>query len=161
MPTDHEKFMEIALEEARKGEAKGNGPVGSVIVKDGVVIAKGFNQAISNLDVTSHAETDAMRNAGPALGHTDLTGCTLYTTFEPCMMCAGAIVFAGIDTLVLGGNYNNNYGSLRGLQRGEGLRDGRAGEYQCHPRGAGGRMRGHRLESPRPHEARGKGLALP
>ena len=110
MTTDHEKFMEMALEEASKGEAKGNGPVGSVIVKDGVVIAKGFNQSISNLDVTSHAETDAMRNAGPALGHTDLTGCTLYTTFEPCMMCAGAIVFAGVETLVMGGNYNNNYG---------------------------------------------------
>ena len=111
MPTDHEKFMEIALEEAQKGEAKGNGPVGSVIVKDGVVIARGFNQAISNLDVTSHAETDAMRNAGPALGHTDLSGCTLYTTFEPCMMCAGAIVFAGVETLVMGGNYNHNYGT--------------------------------------------------
>ena len=111
MPTDHEKFMEIALEEARKGEAKGNGPVGSVIVKDGVVIAKGFNQAISDLDVTSHAETDALRNAGPALGHTDFSGCTLYTTAEPCMMCAGAIVFAGIDTLVLATSYNPNYGS--------------------------------------------------
>ena len=81
------------MEEARIGKQKGNGPVGSVIVKDGVLIAKGHNKAISDLDVTSHAETDALRNAGPALGHTDLTGCTLYTTFEPCMMCAGAIVF--------------------------------------------------------------------
>jgi tRNA(adenine34) deaminase len=111
MSTDHERFMEMALEEARKGEAKGNGPVGSVIVKDGVFIAGGYNKAISDLDVTSHAETDAMRNAGPALGHTDLSGCTLYTTQEPCMMCAGAIVFAGIDTLVMGGNYNKNYGT--------------------------------------------------
>lgn len=111
MPTDHEKFMEMALDEARKGEAKGNGPVGSVVVKDGVFIAGGYNKAISDLDVTSHAETDAMRNAGPALGHTDFTGCTLYTTQEPCMMCAGAIVFAGIDTLVMGGNYNKNYGT--------------------------------------------------
>ncbi len=111
MPTDHEKFMEMALEEARKGEAKGNSPVGTVIVKSGKFIAGGHNKAISDLDVTSHAETDALRNAGPALGHTDLTGCTLYTTQEPCMMCAGAIVFAGVDTLVMGGNYNKNYGT--------------------------------------------------
>ena len=111
MSTDHEKYMEIALEEAKIGESKGNGPVGSVIVKDGVVIARGHNQAISNLDVTSHAETDAMKNAGPALGHTDMTGCTLYTTQEPCLMCAGAIVFAGIETLVMGGNYNKHYGT--------------------------------------------------
>jgi tRNA(adenine34) deaminase len=110
MSSDHKKYMQMALEEARIGEQKGNGPVGSVIVKDGVVIAKGHNKAISDLDVTSHAETDALRNAGPALGHTDLTGCTLYTTFEPCMMCAGAIVFAGVSTLVMGGNYNPNYG---------------------------------------------------
>ena len=110
MSSDHKKYMQMALEEARIGEQKGNGPVGSVIVKDGVVIAKGHNKAISDLDVTSHAETDALRNAGPALGHTDLTGCTLYTTFEPCMMCAGAIVFAGVRTLVMGGNYNPNYG---------------------------------------------------
>ena len=111
MPTEHEKFMEMALEEAQKGEAKGNGPVGSVIVKDGLFIAGGYNKAISDLDVTSHAETDAMRNAGPILGHTDMRGCTLYTTQEPCMMCAGAIVFAGIDTLVMGGNYNKHYGT--------------------------------------------------
>ena len=110
MSSDHKKYMQMALEEAQIGEQKGNGPVGSVIVKDGVVIAKGHNKAISDLDVTSHAETDALRNAGPALGHTDLTGCTLYTTFEPCMMCAGAIVFAGVSTLVMGGNYNPNYG---------------------------------------------------
>ncbi len=111
MASEHERYMEMALEEARRGEEKGNSPVGSVIVKDGRVIAKGHNQAISNLDLTSHAETDAMRNAGPALGHTDLSGCTLYTTFEPCMMCAGAIVFAGVSVLVMGGNYNPNYGS--------------------------------------------------
>lgn len=107
---DHEKFMKMALDEAAKGEEEGNSPVGTVIVKDGQVIARGHNKAITNLDLTSHAETDALRNAGPFLGHLDLTGCTLYTTFEPCMMCAGAIVFAGVNTLVLGGNYNPNYG---------------------------------------------------
>jgi len=111
MASEHEKFMDMALEEARKGEEEGNSPVGTVIVKDGLVIARGHNQAITNLDLTSHAETDALRNAGPALGHLDLSECTLYTTFEPCMMCAGAIVFAGVNTLVMGGNYNPNYGS--------------------------------------------------
>ena len=110
MASDHEKFMEIALEEAALGEAEGNDPIGTVIIKDGQVIARGRNKATTDLDLTAHAETVALRYAGPALGHTDLTGCTLYTTFEPCMMCAGAIAVAKVDTVVLGGNYNRNYG---------------------------------------------------
>ena len=106
MQSEHERFMEMALEEARRGKAGGNMAVGSVIVKEGRVIARGHNLATTDQDLTAHAETVALRNAGPALGHLDLSGCTLYTTFEPCMMCAGAIVAAGVSTLVMGGNYN-------------------------------------------------------
>ena len=110
MVLEHEKFMEIALKEARLGEAEGNDPVGSVIVQNGEVIAIGRNKARTDLDLTAHAETVALRNVGPLIGHMDLTGCTLYTTFEPCMMCAGAIAFSKVDTVVMGGNYNRHYG---------------------------------------------------
>ena len=110
MAQDHERFMRMALEEARAGEAEGNSPVGSVIVKGGQVVARGHNTANVDLDVTAHAETVALRHGGPALGNLDFSGCILYTTFEPCMMCAGAIVFAGVETLVMGGNYNPNFG---------------------------------------------------
>ena len=107
--SEHEKFMRMALEEAHIGEAEGNPPVGSVIVKDGQVIARGHNTADPDLDITAHAETVALRNAGPALGHMDLSGCTLYSTGEPCLMCAGAIVFADVSAVVLGGNYYRGY----------------------------------------------------
>lgn len=109
MTSEHEKFMEMALEEARGGQAEGNMAVGSVIVKDGQVIARGHNMAATELDLTAHAETTALRNAGPVLGHLDLSGCTLYTTFEPCMMCAGAIVVSGVSTLVMGGNFGPGF----------------------------------------------------
>ena len=111
LASEHERFMEMALEEARIGKAEGNSAIGSVIVKDGKIIAQGHNTATADLDITAHAETVALRNAGPALGHMDLSGCSLYTTMEPCMMCAGAIVVAGISTLVMGGNYSPMRGS--------------------------------------------------
>ena len=111
MPSEHERFMEIALDEARKGKAAGNSAIGTVIVKDGKVIAQGHNTATVDLDITAHAETVALRNAGPALGHMDLSGCSLYTTMEPCMMCAGAIVVSGVSTVVMGGNYSPTQGS--------------------------------------------------
>ena len=107
MPSEHERFMEMALEEARQGKAKGNMAVGSVIVKEGRVIAKGHNLVTTGQDPTAHAETVALRNAGPSMERLDLSGCTLYTTFEPCMMCAGAIVTSGVSILVMGGNYSS------------------------------------------------------
>ncbi len=111
MASEHERFMELALEEARKGKAEGNSAIGSVIVQDGGIIAQGHNTATADLDITAHAETVALRNAGPVLGHMDLSGCSLYTTMEPCMMCAGAIVVSGVSTLVMGGNYSGARGS--------------------------------------------------
>jgi len=94
--------MELALQEALEGKEEGNMPVGSVIVRGGEVIARGHNLATSTRDVTAHAETVALRNASQGLGLEDFSGCTLYTTMEPCPMCGGAILVARVSTLVLG-----------------------------------------------------------
>ena len=102
MQQDHERFMRIALEEAAKGASEGNVAVGSVIVRGDMVAARGRNLVNSTLDPTAHAETVALREAGPALRQVDFAGCTLYTTFEPCPMCCGAIMASGIATLVMG-----------------------------------------------------------
>ena len=102
MTQEHERFMRVALEEAAKAGAEGNDAVGSVIVRDGSVVARGRNLVSTNLDPTAHAETVALREAGPALGVVDYSGCTLYTTFEPCAMCCGAIMTSRISTLVMG-----------------------------------------------------------
>jgi tRNA(adenine34) deaminase len=98
----HEMFMQIALEDARRALAEGNSAVGSIVVRDGEVIARGRNLVFTTHDVTAHAETVALREAGDAEKRTTFEGCTLYTTFEPCPMCCGAILLAGISTLVVG-----------------------------------------------------------
>lgn len=98
-----ELFMNIAIEEAQQALAGGNGGFGSVVVLDGEVIGTGRNLANSTTDPTAHAETVAIRNAAQALGSLDLSGCTLYATFQPCPMCCGAILVSGISTVVLGG----------------------------------------------------------
>ena len=107
MADAHERFMQIAMEEARRGAAAGNVAVGSVVVRDGNVIASGRNLVVTESDPTAHAETVALRNAGDALKHTDFAGFTLYTTFEPCPMCCGAILASGVSTLVLGARYRD------------------------------------------------------
>ncbi|ETW98978.1 MAG: hypothetical protein ETSY1_16675 [Candidatus Entotheonella factor] len=106
MPTDHERMMRIALEEAAQGGAEGNAAVGSIIVDGDQVVARGRNLVTSNSDPTAHAETVALRNAGAALQHTDFSGMTLYTTFEPCPMCCGAILASGIAMLVMGARHD-------------------------------------------------------
>ena len=103
MPTNHEYFMELALEEATKALDEGNHPFGSLLVRDGEVLARGRNLAKTTTDLTAHAETMALRNAGAALHQIEFSGCTLYATFEPCPMCCGAIIIAHVSTLVLGG----------------------------------------------------------
>jgi len=101
--TPDEKFMDIALAEARRAENAGEVPVGAVIV-DGAdhIVARGFNQPISIHDPTAHAEIAAMRAAARLIGNYRLTGLTLYCTMEPFVMCAGAIVHARIQRLVFG-----------------------------------------------------------
>jgi tRNA(adenine34) deaminase len=103
MPLDHERFMRLALEEAAIGKAEGNVAVGSVVVQGDTVIARGRNLVNTTFDPTAHAETVALREAGRALKRVDFSDCTLYTTFEPCPMCCGAILASGINTLVMGG----------------------------------------------------------
>lgn len=99
---DHEHFMRLALEEAARGKAEGNPAVGSVIVCGTEVVARGRNLVNSTYDPTAHAETVALREAGTALHQVDFAGCVLYTTFEPCPMCCGALMGSGIATLVMG-----------------------------------------------------------
>lgn len=105
MTTDHARFMRLALAEAAKAKTEGNVAVGAVIVQADTVVARGRNLVSSTLDPTAHAETVALREAGMALRRVDCSGCTLYTTFDPCPMCCGAILVSGISTLVIGGRY--------------------------------------------------------
>ena len=94
--------MRLALAAADKAKAAGEVPVGAVIVKDGEVVATGFNQPIGCHDPTHHAEIAALRAASDALGNYRLPGCTLYVTLEPCVMCAGAMMHARISRVVYG-----------------------------------------------------------
>lgn len=95
-------IMREALVLARAAEALGEVPVGAVIVRDGVVIGRGFNRPISTHDPTAHAEVVAMRDAAARIGNYRLTGCDLYVTLEPCAMCAGAAILARVRTVVYG-----------------------------------------------------------
>jgi tRNA(adenine34) deaminase len=98
----HDTFMRAALDEARRGFASGEVPVGAVVVLDGEIVGRGFNQPIGSCDPTAHAEIVAMRAAALALGNYRLVGTTLYVTIEPCLMCVGAMVHARVGTLVFG-----------------------------------------------------------
>jgi tRNA(adenine34) deaminase len=95
-----EHWMQRALELARLAEAKGEVPVGAVLVKDNVVVGEGYNQVISLNDPSAHAEILALRNAAALLKNYRLPQTTLYVTIEPCSMCAGAIVHARVKHLV-------------------------------------------------------------
>jgi tRNA(adenine34) deaminase len=98
----HEPFMRAALDQARTASAAGEVPVGAVVVADGVVVGRGFNQPIGAVDPTAHAEIVALRDAARAVGNYRLLGATLYVTIEPCLMCVGAMVHARIGTIVFG-----------------------------------------------------------
>ncbi len=104
VPKDHEDdtFMALALQEAQAAAAKGEVPVGAVVVKDGVVIAVGRNSPIADHDPTAHAEIIALRAASKALGNYRLEGCELFVTLEPCAMCAGAMLHARLKRVVFG-----------------------------------------------------------
>lgn len=95
-------FIEEALDLARQAAACDEVPVGAVVVQDGVIIGRGFNQPISRHDPTAHAEVMALRDAAARLGNYRLPGCTLYVTLEPCAMCVGAIIHARISRVVFG-----------------------------------------------------------
>lgn len=97
-----EQFMQEALVLARQAQEAGEVPVGAVVVKDGEIVGRGFNAPISRDDPSAHAEMMALRDAARNLGNYRLTGCELYVTLEPCMMCAGAIMHARIARVVYG-----------------------------------------------------------
>jgi len=95
-------FMGLALDQARLAEAAGEVPVGAVVVRDGAVVGRGFNQPIGRNDPSAHAEMIALRAAAQHLGNYRLTGCSLYVTLEPCVMCSGAIFHSRITELIYG-----------------------------------------------------------
>ena len=94
--------MRLALEEARAAAAAGDVPVGAVVARGDQVLGRAGNAREREQDPTAHAEILALRQAARAVGSWHLEGCTLYVTLEPCAMCAGALVLARIDRLVLG-----------------------------------------------------------
>jgi tRNA(adenine34) deaminase len=98
---DHD-WMGEALALARAAGARGEVPVGAVVVREGAVIGRGGNAPIAASDPTAHAEIAALRDAGQALGNYRLPGCELYVTLEPCAMCAGAIMHARLARVVFG-----------------------------------------------------------
>ena len=97
---DHIKWMQKAILCAKSAQEKDEVPVGAIIVKDNKIIASGYNLSICNNDPTAHAEIIAIRNACEKLQNYRLTGCDLYCTLEPCMMCAGSMVHARIKKLI-------------------------------------------------------------
>ena len=99
---DHEKFMKKAMLQAEKAASIGEVPIGCVIVRDGKIIARGYNRRKKDKNTLSHAEISAINKACKKTGDWRLEDCVLYVTLEPCQMCAGAIVQARIPLVVIG-----------------------------------------------------------
>ncbi len=111
---DDKRFMQRALEIARRAEAHGEVPVGAVVVLNQEIIAEGFNRRETWQDPTAHAELIAMRRAADEIGSWRLEECTVYVTLEPCPMCAGTLVNARVDRVVFGAE-DPKAGALRSL----------------------------------------------
>ena len=101
-PHDDAYWMQQALDLAREAWNAGEVPVGAVVVADGKIVGRGYNQPISSHDPTAHAEVMALRDAAGQLANYRLPGATLYVTMEPCVMCAGAILHARVARVVYG-----------------------------------------------------------
>ena len=99
---DHETFMRAALEQARFGLVAGEVPIGAVVAVGDEIVSRAFNQPISAVDPTAHAEIVALREAAKAIGNYRLVGATVYVTVEPCMMCVGALSHARVAEVVYG-----------------------------------------------------------
>jgi tRNA(adenine34) deaminase len=99
---DDAGYMGVALELAREAATLDEVPVGAIVVHEGEIVGRGFNQPIGRHDPTAHAEVMALRDAAARLGNYRLPGCTLYVTLEPCAMCIGAIFHARIGRVVFG-----------------------------------------------------------
>lgn len=101
--TDHQAFMQAAIEEARKGRASGGIPIGSVLVIDGRIVGRGHNQRVQHGSAIRHAEMDCLEQAG-RLTAADYKKAVIYSTLSPCDMCSGAILLYGIPQVVVGEN---------------------------------------------------------
>ena len=99
-----EELMRKAIALSVENVAKGGGPFGAVIARDGEIVATGVNRVTANCDPTAHAEVSAIRAAAQKLGTFDLSGCEIYTSCEPCPMCLGAIYWAHLDRMYYGNN---------------------------------------------------------
>ena len=95
-------YMREALSLASQAAAAGEVPVGAVVVKDGMIVGRGYNRPVSGRDPTAHAEVIALRDAAARLDNYRMVGCDLYVTLEPCAMCAGAILHARVGRVVYG-----------------------------------------------------------
>ncbi len=115
-PFNDEYFMKRALQEAELAFEKGEIPVGALIVIDNKIIAKTHNLTELLIDVTAHAEMQAITSAENFLGGKYLTGCTLYVTLEPCQMCAGALYWSQISKIVFGASDENRGFEKMGTQ---------------------------------------------
>ena len=102
MPASDEGWMRHALALAREAAARGEVPVGAIVVCDDAIVGRGGNAPIAGNDPTAHAEIAALRDAAARIGNYRLPGCALYVTLEPCAMCAGAILHARLARLVFG-----------------------------------------------------------
>ena len=111
MITSDEKFMKKCIALAKKAGEVGDVPVGALVTMDGKVIASSNNRREKDYDPTAHAEILALRKAGKKLGRKNLSGCTLFVTLEPCVMCAGAIVNSRVDRVVFGA-YDKRFGCV-------------------------------------------------
>ena len=100
--TEQEKYMKQAIKQAQKAYVLGEVPIGCVIVYEGKVVGRGYNRRNTDKNTLAHAEITAINKASKKIGDGRLEGCTLYVTLEPCQMCAGAIVQARIDEVVMG-----------------------------------------------------------
>jgi len=99
---EDEKWMRIALEQAKKADDEGEVPVGAILVKNGIIVARAHNQPITKNDATAHAEIQLLRAAGEKLKNYRLIGTSIYVTLEPCAMCLGAIMHARVEKIVFG-----------------------------------------------------------
>ncbi|MFH1975039.1 MAG: tRNA adenosine(34) deaminase TadA [Pseudomonadota bacterium] len=114
-PEAHEKYMKLAIDEAKKAGQNGEVPIGAVLVaEDDKILAAAYNSTISLCDPSAHAEILALREAGKKLKNYRLLNTTLYVTIEPCFMCMGAIVHARLKRLVFG-TYDPKWGAAGSL----------------------------------------------
>jgi tRNA(Arg) A34 adenosine deaminase TadA len=122
----NKKFLDMAIAESEKSVRMGSSPFGAIVVRDGVVIARAHNTVVPKHDPTAHAEVNAIRSACRKLGTFDLSGCDLYTSCEPCPMCAAAITWANISHVYYAAN-RNDADKI-------GFRDKRMFDNKCHVR---------------------------